>query len=55
MCDNMTVISNINNIDGTKSVSCNKVASNILDFSITEKLWISAAYVPNASDKEADQ
>ena len=51
----MTVTCDINNTGSTKSDYCNKIASNIWNFCITEKLWISAAYIANASYKEANQ
>ena len=51
----MTVISYMNNISCIKSDSCSKIAYNILEFCITEKLWISAAHIPVVSNREADK
>ena len=55
MCGNMTSISYTNNMGDTIPHSCNKIGSNVWDFCITEKLWISAAHIPGVSDKEADK
>ena len=37
---------------GIKSDSCSKIASNVWDFCITDKLWISTAHIPGISIKE---
>ena len=54
MCDNMTVISNINNMGSIKCDSCNQIAYNIWDNCITEELQISAAHIPEASNMEVN-
>ena len=55
MSGNMTVITCINNMSSMKSDSGRKIAhSNIWDFCITGKLWISAAHIPRVYNEEAD-
>ena len=55
MCDNLTVTSCINNTGNIKYGSCNKIACNLWDFCIIEKLWILAAYMPSVSNKKTDK
>ena len=57
MYDNITLaISVIPNITtGLHKIFCNKIACNIWDFCITQKLWIYAAYLLDISNKEADK
>ena len=56
MCDNLTILSYINNMGDIKSNSCYKIAcNNTEEFCITKKIWISAAHIPGVSKKEADK
>ena len=55
MSDNATAISYINNMGGTKSKACNKIAKDIWLWSIKEGLWISAAFIPGKDNHEADK
>ena len=43
--DNITVMSYINNIGGTKSITCNNIAIEIWEFAIKNKFWISAVHM----------
>jgi len=54
MCDNTTAISYLNNMGGTKSKACNKVAYKIWTFAIDNNLWLSAAHIPGKDNVEAD-
>ena len=53
MCDNVTVISCINNMGLYKIRLLQQIAFNIRDLCIKKKLWISAAHNPGVSNKEA--
>ena len=55
MTDNSTAISYINNMGGTKSADCNRIAQKIWKWAIEEKIWISAAFVPGKENKTADE
>ena len=39
---------------GIKSDECNKIACDIWEFCIREKLWVSAAHIPGRQNQEAD-
>ena len=47
------IIANINNLGGINS--CRKIASNMRDFCVAEKLWESAAHIPDISIKEPNK
>ena len=56
MCDNIAVIGYINKMSGIKIIdSCNKMPCKIRVFCITEKLRVSGAHIPGASNKEAEK
>ena len=55
MCDNVTAIANINNMGGIKSETCNNFACRIWNFCTENKLWVSAAHIPDIYNIEADQ
>ena len=55
MCDNVTAIADINNMDGIKSETCNNIACRIWNFCTEDKLWILAAHIPGKGNIEADQ
>ena len=47
MCDNVTAIANINNMGAIKSETCNNFAYRIWNFCTENKLWVSAAHIPD--------
>ena len=49
----MAIISYINDMRGIKPDYCSKIACNIWDFCITEKMWISVAHIADVSNKDA--
>ena len=55
MCDNKTAIAYINNMGGTKSVSCDTVATEIWNFCMRTGTWISAAHIPGIENIVADK
>jgi len=55
MSDNTTCISYINKMGGSKSHSCNAVASDIWKFCIENHMWVSAAHIPGKHNIIADK
>ena len=55
MCDNTTAIAYINNMGGTKSLSCDIIATDIWQFCIKIGSWISAAHIPGIQNIVADK
>ena len=55
MMDNTTVIAYVNNMGGTKSLICNKIAKEIWDWVSVQKIWISAAHIPDKYNVAADR
>lgn len=54
MCDNSTAVSYINEMGGTHSVECNKVAKTIWLWCIKKKIWLSSCFVPGKRNIKAD-
>lgn len=54
MCDNVTVTSYINIMDGAKSITCNNIANEIWKFAIKNKFWIFVAHIPGKNNTDAD-
>ena len=55
MMDNTTAIAYVNNMGGTKSSICNKIAKEIWDWVSVQKIWISAAHIPGKYNVAADR
>ena len=55
MCDNATAIAYINNMGGTKSKSCNKIAKDIWVWCHKRSVWVTAAFIPGVENTEADK
>ena len=53
--DNTTAIAYVNNMGGTKSSICNKIAKEIWDWVSVQKIWISAAHIPGKYNVAADR
>ena len=55
MCDNVTVISYVNNMWGMESQTCNNITCRIWDFCTKNQLWVSAVHIPGTINTEADR
>ena len=54
MSDNTTVCY-INDMGGSKSVECHRLAKNIWSWAIPRNIWLSAAHVPGVKNVSADE
>ena len=52
--DNTTAVAYINNMGGTKSLPCNKVALEIWGWCSKRNIWVSAAHLPGSQNTAAD-
>jgi hypothetical protein len=55
MSDNTTAVSYINNMGGTVSLQCNKIAVEIWTWCIANDIWLTAAHIAGKENLEADQ
>ena len=55
MSDNATVVCYINDMGGSKSSECNRLAKSIWYWAIARNIWLSAAHVPGAKNVSADE
>ena len=55
MIDNMTAVSYINHMRGSKSMACNSISREIWKWAETHKIWISAAHIPGVENTLADE
>ena len=53
--DNVTAVTFINNMGGTHSKPCNKVARDIWLWCIERKIWLTATHIPGVQNKTADR
>jgi len=53
--DNVTAVSFISNMGGTRSLACNKVASEIWLWCIPKNIWLSATHIPGIQNETADR
>ena len=53
--DNVTTVAFINNMGGTHSTACNKVARDIWLWCIEKKIWLSATRIPGIQSETADR
>ena len=53
--DNVTGVTFINNMGGTHSKLCNKVARDIWLWCIERKIWITATHIPGIQNETADR
>ena len=53
--DNVTAVSYIQNMGGTHSLRCNKLAKSIWKWCIDKNIWLSATHIPGISNVEADK
>ena len=53
--DNVTAVAFINNMGGTRSVACNKVAREIWLWCIPKNIWLSATHIPGIQNEAADR
>ncbi|XP_068713259.1 uncharacterized protein [Montipora foliosa] len=52
--DNVTAVTYINAMGGSKSEGCDILATEIWDWAITRQVWLSAVHTPGAENTEAD-
>ena len=53
--DNVTTVTYINNMGGTKSRICNLIANEIWTWSIDRNIWLSAEHLPGSKNLLADE
>lgn len=53
-CDNSCAVAYLNNMGGSKSMSCNDVAHSIWEWCIGKNIWLSVSFIPGKSNIEAD-
>ena len=53
--DNTTVVCYINDMGGSKSVECYRLAKNICSWAIARNIWLSGAHVPGVKNVSADE
>lgn len=53
--DNVTAVTYLNCMGGSKSLACNKVAHEIWEWCIDRDIWISVAHLPGRENTEADR
>ena len=54
LSDNVTAVTYINAMGGSKSEGCDILATEIWDWAITRQVWLSAVHTPGAENTEAD-
>ena len=52
--DNMTAVTYINHMGGSKSIACDKVAKKIWNWCIPRNIWLSATHIPGCTNVIAD-
>ena len=52
--DNTTAVAYVNNMGGTKSPQCNKMAQQIWEWCSDRSIWITASYLPGSQNVDAD-
>ena len=52
--DNTTAVAYVNNMGGSKSMQCEKIAKQIWSFCEDRELWLVAAHIPGEENVEAD-
>ncbi|XP_063859168.1 uncharacterized protein LOC135100135 [Scylla paramamosain] len=53
-CDNTTAINYVNEMGGTKSKSCNDVATQIWDWCLEHDSWVTCSHIPGKDNTLAD-
>ena len=52
--DSMTALSYVNNLGGTRSVKCHKVAKEIWEWALQRSVWLSVDFLPGVCNTAAD-
>ena len=52
--DNITAVTYINNMGGTKSVACNRLAKQIWQWCLDRQIWLTASHLPGEQNCVAD-
>ena len=55
LSDNVTTVTLINNMGGTHSTACSKVARDIWLWCIEKKIWPGATHIPGIQNETADR
>ena len=55
MSDSATAIAYVNNMGGSRSITCHKIAKQIWEWAKMQGVWISAAHIPGQKNIEADK
>ena len=53
--DSATAIAYVNNMGGSRSITCHKIAKQIWEWAKMQGVWISAAHIPGQKNNEADK
>lgn len=53
-CDNTTAMTYVNEMGGTKSLTCNDIAIQIWDWCLTSNAWITCSHIPGKENTLAD-
>ncbi|XP_045137462.1 uncharacterized protein LOC123519890 [Portunus trituberculatus] len=53
-CDNTTAMTYINEMGGTKSLTCNNIATAIWDWCLANNAWITCSFIPGKDNVRAD-
>ena len=52
--DNVTAVSYVNQMGGSKSIACDLLAHKIWSWCIARSIWLSAVHIPGCTNVEAD-
>ena len=55
LCDNSTVVTNINSMGGIRSPSCNQIAHDLWDWCVDNNTWLTVTHIARMEDTEADK
>lgn len=53
-CDNSTAVSYVNEMGGTRSLTCNDISLLIWDWCVDNDVWITCSHIPGKANYEAD-
>lgn len=53
-CDNTTAVSYVNEMGGTKSLICNKIATAIWEWCVDHNAWVTCSHIPGKDNVRAD-
>lgn len=53
-CDNTTAVTYVNEMGGTKSITCNDIAILIWDWCVANNAWVTCSHIPGKDNQVAD-